>query len=224
MSAPVLVLRPRPGAARTAARLDHLGLVPILYPLFAVEAVDWTPPPPDGFDCLLLTSANAARLGGAGLAGLRHLPLYAVGRATARAAVKAGFADVRIGGGDAASTVARIQACGHASLLHLSGVEYRPFDAGALRVARLCVYRTVPTGDAAGLAAAVPPDGPVAALVHSPRAGERLAQLAGALRGRIAVAAISAAAVDACGSGWRQTGVADRPDEDALLARLLALV
>jgi uroporphyrinogen-III synthase len=54
-------------------------------------------------------------------------------------------------------------------------------------------------------------------LVHSPRAGRRLAELVES-RGSIAIAAISKAAADAAGSGWAEIAIADQPSDEALLA------
>jgi uroporphyrinogen-III synthase len=221
---PVLVLRPEPGASRTGMALTALGFAPLLYPLFAAEAVAWVPPAPTTVDALLMTSANAARLGGAGLVAYRDVPLFAVGTASARAAAEAGFTDVTVGGGDAASTLPLIVAAGHAAIVHLCGAVVRPYDAAGLRVTRLPVYRTVGRGDAAGLAAMIPPDG-CAAMIHSPRAGSRLAAFVSPpARARIALVAISGAAAAACGSGWRAVAVADRPDDDAMLTTLQKLV
>jgi uroporphyrinogen-III synthase len=221
----VLVLRPEPGAGRTARRLAAMGLSPIVYPLFTVEAVDWAPPDPAAFDAILLTSANAARLGGPGLACLHDLPVYAVGAATARAALDAGFGTVNEGGGDAAATVPLLVHGGHVHVLHLCGDSVRAFDPQGLKIAPLAVYRTMAIGDAAGLAALLPPTGRLRALVHSPRAGKRLAELiAPAVQRRISIAAISAAAVHACGPGWRAVSAAVRPDEEAMLQCLQTLV
>jgi uroporphyrinogen-III synthase len=55
------------------------------------------------------------------------------------------------------------------------------------------------------------------ALVHSPRAGRRLAELVGD-RASTAIAAISAAAANAVGSGWETVEAAQQPNDDALLA------
>lgn len=224
MSAAVLVLRPEPGAGQTAERLTALGFVPIVYPLFAVEAVDWALRDTAGIDSILLTSANAARFGGSSLAPFHDYPVYAVGAATARAARAAGFSDVRQGGGDVAATVPLIARAGHAHVLHPGGEHVRAYDHQGLEIERATVYRTVPRGDAAGLAAVLP-QGQPCALVHSPRAGARLAELvAPAERPRLGLAVISAAAAEACGSGWRAVGVAAAPDENALLQCLQMLV
>ena len=54
------------------------------------------------------------------------------------------------------------------------------------------------------------------AMVHSPRAGARLAELVKA-RDKIAIAAISSAAAAACGTGWRAVQSATMPTDGALL-------
>ena len=66
MTNEVLILRPEPGAGRTAERARKLGLVPVVAPLFAIRALPWTPPDAAGFDAVMLTSANAAREAGGG--------------------------------------------------------------------------------------------------------------------------------------------------------------
>ena len=55
------------------------------------------------------------------------------------------------------------------------------------------------------------------ALIHSPRAGRRFAELV-ENRGSIAIAAISRAAAEAAGAGWECVEAADQPTDDALLA------
>jgi len=225
MSLPVLVLRPDPAAARTAARVAAMGREPLCYPLFVLAPLDWTPPDPSGFDAVLVSSANAMRLGGAGLSALTGLPAFAVGEASARAARDAGFGPVRVGGGDLAATIPEIAQTGAQRILHLSGTQVRPCDPGLLSITRIPVYGTTPVGTAEGLAALIDPHDRLAALVHSPRAGERLSGLIGdSDRSRIAIAAISPAAAQACGAGWRSVGAAAAPQEDALLACLATLV
>lgn len=209
MTGGVLVLRPEPGAAHTAALLAGRGLEPILYPLFAVEPLAWELPRDRPFDALLLTSANAVRHAGAGLADMHRLPCYCVGEATAKAACEAGFADVRVGGGDAATTIPLLVRDGRSGVLHPCGEDVRPFDALGLSVERLPVYRSAAIGDGASLKALTIARAPAVAMVHSPRAGERLdALLCADVRAPIAIVAISQATADACGSGWRAITVA----------------
>lgn len=225
MADPVLVLRPEPGATRTGEALDKLGFRPVLYPLFGVEAVDWTPPDPERFDAVLVTSANAMRLGGPGLARYCRLPLYAVGEVSARSAHKAGFRSVVVGGGNAPLTLPLLIEAGHSRVLHLCGMEVRDTDGLGLSVLRVPVYRTVERGNREGLAHSLPRERGVFVLVHSPRAGQRLADLVSTEdRHRITIIAISGAASEACGSGWHDRVIAGAATDDALLAGLQMLV
>ncbi|HUP66659.1 MAG TPA: uroporphyrinogen-III synthase, partial [Sphingomicrobium sp.] len=91
----LLILRPEPGASATVDRARKRGLEALAIPLFAIERVHWEVP--EGFDGVLLTSANAVREGGEQLQSLRGLPAYAVGEATAQAAREAGFDIAAIG-------------------------------------------------------------------------------------------------------------------------------
>lgn len=225
MKPTVLVLRPEPGNTETVERLAALGFPTVAAPLFTIEPVDWSPPDPDAFDAVLLTSANAARHGGAGLSRFCHMPTYAVGPATADAAKRAGFLSVRTGGGDAAATIPMLVADGHRHVLHPGGAQRRAFDPLGLSIAAVPVYRSRPTDAADALVARIAAAGATVALIHSPRAGERFAQLVPLpLRPTIALVAISPAAAKACGPGWRAVTIAAVPDQDAMLSRLQTLV
>jgi uroporphyrinogen-III synthase len=63
----------------------------------------------------------------------------------------------------------------------------------------------------------LPPLDSLVVAVHSPRAGARIAELAGS-RGDTAIVAISRPAAEACGRGWERIDVAERPDDPSLLA------
>jgi uroporphyrinogen-III synthase len=205
----VLVLRPEPGATATVQRARELGLDAIAMPLFEVEPLEWDPPGPDGFDGLLLTSANAVRHGGEGLRRFLSLPVYAVGEATADAARTAGFNVSTTGQADVERL---LQSVGPGlKLLHLCGEERKSHSA-LQEILAIPVYRSnaIEHVDLSGGAGAV-------ALVHSPRAGLRLAELV-ADRGSISVAAISPAAAAAAGTGWVTIDAADMPSDEALLA------
>lgn len=208
MNRAVAVLRPEPGNARTAALVVARGGHAIRLPLFAVTAMPWTSPDPARFDALVATSANAFRHGGDGLAALRDLPVWAVGRATARAATAAGFTVAGTGEADAAALVATIPP--GRRLLHLAGRE-------RIAIPRACAV-TVYAADAV----AIPPDAVAAlaggvALLHSARAATRLAALV-ARRDDIDLVAISPAVAAAAGDGWASVRVPPRPDDDALVA------
>jgi len=216
----LLILRPEPGGSATAARAAALGWQTVRAPLFQITPIDWSPPGPAGFDAVMMTSAHAARLAGAGLAGLVHLPLYAVGLATAEAARRAGFADIRTGVRDAEALIAMAAADGIASLLHLAAREHRTTNRPGIAVDRRIVYAADPVGrlpDAARSALA----GGAITFLHSPRAAALFASLADAAdiaRAEIRIAAISPAALAAAGEGWAAALAAASPDDDALLA------
>lgn len=207
MTLPLLILRPQPGAGATAARAAALGFEPVVRPLFAIEPCDWSLPD-EPFEAVMLTSANAAQ---EKLDRLTHLPLYAVGAATAEAARKLGFSDIRVDAGDAALLARRIAADGIRTVLHPAGRDVTGFDPGPLRIVRRTTYAAVALDPPPEL-----PEGAVA-LLHSARAARQFAEIVPD-RTAFAVAAISPAVLEAAGPGWR-TGIAGAtPDDDALLA------
>ena len=206
----LLVLRPEPGASATAERARTLGLEPVLMPLFEIEPIAWTAPDPAGFDALLLTSANAVRFGGEELKTLSALPVHAVGEATAEAARGAGLTVSTVGEAGVDELLVSLGA--ELRLLHLAGEDRRAPTDVRQRIQSIAVYRSreIEAPDVSEASDAV-------ALVHSPRAGARFAELVRE-RGGIAVVAISPAAARAVGGGWQSVQSADRPNDDALLA------
>lgn len=217
----LVILRPEPGAGRTAKRAAELGLTADVHPLFVPQPLDWTPPALDRFDALLLTSAHGVRLAGAHLADYRTLPAYAVGRASAAALTEAGFAHVVAGMGDGSAIAARIAADGHRTILHLGGRTVAPMDEGPLTIERVAVYAMMRTQDD-GLAQRIAPDSVI--MVHSPRAGEILAErVAQAQRADLHLIAISPAALIASGTGWASARSVDSPDDERMLALAVRL-
>jgi len=99
----VLVTRPEPDAAETAEKLRALGHEPVIAPflrvIFAVPPADLPDPA-----AILLTSRNGARALShwPQAAGWLGRPVLVTGHATAEAARRIGFKDVRSAGGDAA--------------------------------------------------------------------------------------------------------------------------
>jgi len=209
-----LLLRPEPGNAATRARLAAAGIAAVALPLFRVGPLPWRVPDGGGHDAVVFTSANAARLGGDGLAALRHLPALAVGRATARAARDAGFQVAITGDADAAALLLAARAAGFAHPLHLAGRDHRPSGAATVAVYASTAVAVSP----AALADAV--QGTGAVLLHSPRAARRFAGLVAdsSVRATLALAAISPATMAAAGSGWGWAAAATSPDDAALVA------
>lgn len=210
----LLVLRPEPGASQTVAAARSLGLEAVAAPLYAVEPLPWRVPL-GLFDALMLTSANAVRWAGEGLAALRTLPVYAVGEATAAAARAAGLDVVHVGSGGAGVLAEAMQARGVGRALHLAGEVHRALAEPGFDIVRAIVYRSAPV---ARLPAR--PEGMIV-LIHSPDAGclfARLMDETGVDRSTVAVAAISDAAASRMGDGWAHLAVAPQPTDAALLA------
>lgn len=206
----VLVLRPQPGASETVERARQRGLSAVAIPLFEVQPVDWEAPEPSGFHGLLLTSANAIRWGGEELRKLRGLKAYAVGEATAAAARDAGFDIAATGDSGVDRLLGSMEA--NLRLLHLCGEDRYPRDNARQKITAVTVYRSK-----AIEAPELPAIENSVALIHSPRAGTRFAELVSE-RGSISIAAISGPAADAAGEGWRCVEAADSPTDEALLA------
>ena len=124
----VLITRPVALAQALARRLEACGHDVVIEPLLTIE------PLPvalelGGVQAIAVTSANAAPALGAA----RHLPVFAVGDASAAAARAAGCMRVESAGGDAASLARRIVAScrpGGGAILHLCGTEVRARPGG----------------------------------------------------------------------------------------------
>ncbi|MEA3010486.1 MAG: uroporphyrinogen-III synthase [Sphingomonadales bacterium] len=202
----LLILRPQPGASETEERARAIGLEPVVAPLFTIEGVDGPPVDAARYEAVLLTSANGARFAPSGLAAL---PCFAVGESTAAAARAAGFARVHTGSGDGAAVAAAMAAAGVRRAIHPCGRDHLAVEAEGVAIERHIVYSAEPVPHGRF-------DGPAVAMIHSARAGERFAELAGD-RAMIAIAAISAAAADSAGEGWAAKAVAAAPRDQALL-------
>lgn len=216
MTRPVLVLRPEPGNAYTAAAARARGLDAVALPLFTVSPTAWSAPDTSGYAGLLITSANALRFGGEALSACRHLPVYAVGRQTADAARAAGFTVQYEGAAGVGELAPYLPANGH--LLHLCGADVTSF-AAPIPVDQIIVYQSM---------AQVPKSleewltkHPIA-LLHSVRAARHFASCV-ADRSRIAVAAFSPAVAAAAGTGWEGLAIAANPRDEDLFAALLQL-
>lgn len=206
----MFVLRPEPGASATVERARERGLRAVAAPLFEIESVPWEAPDARGFDGLLLTSAKAVRCAGEQLNDYRALKALAVGEATADAARQAGFDIAVTGEGGVEQLLDSVEA--GLRLLHLCGEDRTPLGQVSQSIIQRVVYRSRQV-DAPDLGAI----GGSVALIHSPRAARRLAELVFE-RGTVSIAAISMAAASAAGPGWQCVKAASKPTDDALLA------
>ena len=211
----IIVLRPEPGASETlerarARRLDAVGIA-----LFTIEPIEWQAPDAAAFDALLLTSANALRVAGEQLMALRGLPVHAVGKATADAAHQAGFDIASSGDAGVGRLLDSLEA--DLKLLHPCGEDRTTEGDARQSITAVPVYRSKAIEPAPRLVAAEH----AVVLIHSPRSGRRFSEIVddqGLDRARISLAAISDAAADAAGNGWKLVEAADQPTDDALLA------
>jgi len=222
MARAIAVLRPEPANRVTAAAIEARGRRAIRLPLFKAGPVAWDAPDPADFDALIITSTNALRHGGAGLARLIGLPLYTVGPASAEAGRRMGFHLAGTGCAGSAELLTLAEAAGVRRALHLAGRE-RTVMPGGIVAEIITVYAsdTVPVSpeQMAKLRGSV-------ALVQSARAGARLAELIADRpndRASIAIAAISPAAAQAAGSGWERIVTAASVDSEALIDAAIAL-
>jgi uroporphyrinogen-III synthase len=179
LSVRILVTRPQPAAAQTAAALRARGHAPIVAPLVQIDILSKIDPKAAEWAAILLTSANAL-LGiqkSAGRSAWRGVPVFAVGDATAKAARDMGFTDVTSAGGnvsDLANLVTeRLKP--PARLLYPAGEERsgdlaeslraKNFEVDLVVVYRFITARVLPEPAAAALA------GEIDAILHFSRAG-----------------------------------------------------
>jgi uroporphyrinogen-III synthase len=102
---PVLVTRPEPGASATARRLRAMGFAPKLAPLLTIASLPVALPPAAEVRAIVVASQHAIP---PLPPGHRHLPLFAVGDATAEVARAHGFVRVESADGDAAALAALV--------------------------------------------------------------------------------------------------------------------
>lgn len=214
----LIVIRPEPGCAATLAAARTAGLEAQGFPLFAIEQKPWAVPDAAGFDGLLVGSANVFRKGGAGLEGLRHLPVHCVGETTAEAARAAGFTVAGCGRGGLQAVLDKIPA--GTRLLRLAGeerVDLLPPE-GVTMTERV-VYASKPQAMPEALAQALQ-NGPVV-LLHSAEAARHFAaecDRLGLPRETMALAALGPRIAAAAGRGWQACQSAESPNDTALLA------
>jgi uroporphyrinogen-III synthase len=209
----LFIFRPEPAARQTIAKARALGLDAVSIPLFELEGLDWSPPEPHHFDAILLTSANAVRMAGGALNRYRLLPVYALGEGTAAAARGAGFSVAKVGSGGIDQLLAEVPQS--MRLLHLCGAHRRQPSVNEHSITTVPVYRAVERAEVRDLDDCT---GQVAVL-HSPRAASRLADLVHRDdRATIRIAAISEATGEAAGEGWEEVRATIRPLDSELLA------
>lgn len=225
----VLITRSEPGASETAQRLTEAGYLPIIEPVFAIEAIPAEVPL---FDALAFTSANGARQFAA-LSQRREDPVFCVGARTAEAAREAGFVNVSSADGNADALAGLVirQLPKPARVLHAGNEESRGDLAGRLRnagyqAAFLPIFRAVARAAPGPVLAAhlAGQPGFEVVLIHSPRGAAILAGFAAGSSAGLNIVAISGAAATPLTMVARRTEIAASPNEQALLSALARLV
>lgn len=232
----IWVARPEPGATRTGRRLSALGHAPLVAPVLTIRTMD-AALPATAFAGLLLTSANAvAALTAADRVRFAQVPTFAVGARTAALARRAGLHAVAQAGGDAGHLAALVRATLPAGspLLHVTGAEGKAEPAASLRAAGYPLSSVI--AYAAVAETALPPavatalgagPGALEAVLHySRRSAETAhglacgAELGGAFRALKHYCLSGDVAAPLVAAGLEVHFVAERPDEEALLAGL----
>ncbi|MDE2303644.1 MAG: uroporphyrinogen-III synthase [Sphingomonadales bacterium] len=223
-----IVIRPEPGCSATVAAASRLGMAAQGFAMAAAVPLAWAAPPPGEVDALLIGSANALRHGGTALQGFHGFPAYAVGAATAAAAMRAGLGVVATGTQGLQEIVARIDP-GHRRLLRLCGRERTTLTVPpSLTLSERVVYETRPLAMPATLAGLLARQAPGETLVllHSAGAARHFAAECDRLalvRAHLRLAALSPRVAAAAGTGWAAVAAAERPEDAALLALALRM-
>lgn len=215
----IIAIRPEPGLSNTVAAGAELGLAIEPHPLSRVEPLGWETPSGDDFEGLLIGSANAIRHAGEGLAALKALPVFAVGKTTGDAARKADFTVEKTGEGGLQSLLEGLEGKS-LKLLRLAGedrIALTPPEGVSIEART--VYRVVHLPITSQLVSKL--SGKPLVLLHSAKSAEHFSSECDRLgidRAGIALAAIGPRVLAAAGPGWRDARSADEPNDPNLLA------
>lgn len=230
----VLITRPHDDASQTAQLLEARGYAVEIEPMLAVLPVVAPVLDTEGIQAVLFTSANGVRAM-ASASKARETPVFTVGDASAAEATRLGYTQVHSAKGDVASLAALVaETCEPAAgpLLHVAANVVAGDLQGLLEkhgfaVRKACLYESrTAVALSPELIDALKSARIDAALFFSPRTAETFVTLAknagvdGDL-GQVAAYALSPAVADKLRAvSWRALRVADRPDQEALLAIL----
>ena len=226
-----LITRPDKDAADTAARLEAMGIEPVVAPVVAIERLAGGPLVLDGAQALLVTSRNGVRAL-ADATAVRDIALLAVGDSTAALAREAGFRSVASADG-ASDDLVRLAgsmldpAAGR--LVHATGEATGNALCQALAAQGFAakpevLYRAVPVSLPEHVRELLAAGGIAFALFLSAGAARAFAELLNEERprrwcGRMTAICLSEQVADAAATlPWRAIRRAARPDMPSLLA------
>ncbi len=215
----IIAVRPEPGLSSTLELGEELGLPIQGFALSAAEPVAWQIPDVRQMQALLVGSANAFRHGGSKLSELTHLPVHAVGQATAEVARDAGF-KVALSGEGGLQHVLDTLAVPPIHYLRLAGEERISLTPPeGVTITEKVVYRMheIAMSDEQAKLMTVP----AIVLLYSASSAQHFAKECDRLgidKSRISLAALGPRILAAAGSGWADTRAAPRPRDAELLA------
>lgn len=233
----MLVTRPEPDASDTAARLQALGIEPVVAPLLVYELLPAELPPAERLAAITFTSSNALRaLEATGaIERYQHLPAYTVGDRTADLAEDLGFAMVTSASGAFADLVDLLA---HASIggpiLYPHGREVsadlvRSLAPFGRSVTAVPVYAMNPLPQLHVTVADALKDGTVgAALFYSRRTAETFVKLTDGVIGREQRSALGVlcmsetVAEPLVDAHFVRVGLAEQSDEEAMMGLALS--
>jgi uroporphyrinogen-III synthase len=230
----VLVTRGWPGAERTLRALRANGVEPIVSPVLDINFRATITADLANIQALVFTSANGVLAWGPRRPE-RDLPVYAVGDATAEAARKAGFDEVRSAKGASKQLAEKIAGeidPADGALLHVRGIHITGDLKGQLKEAGLTLKEAIGYGAVTvdqlseeALAALVS-GAPVTVLIHSARGAKAFLDLCKRFGlthwlPNVTVIGISARALEPLeAAGLAELRAAARPDEAAMMDAL----
>ncbi|UIP07873.1 uroporphyrinogen-III synthase [Erythrobacter sp. SDW2] len=223
MSKAVYVLRPEPGLTSTLVGAFGHGIPARGMPLAKVEPVAWKAPA-EPFDAILISSANAIRHGGKELDKVRHLPVLAVGGATAQAAREAGFRVDCVGEGGLQRLLDSLDDAPR-RLLRLAGEAHLPVDSPASTTTVTVIAY------AAHFLSLTPAQGELleqggVAMLHSGEMARHFAEQCewlGIDKVKIALAVLAPRIAEMAGGGWNSVHIAPARSDAALLEMVAGL-
>ncbi|MGL4636835.1 MAG: uroporphyrinogen-III synthase [Beijerinckiaceae bacterium] len=226
----VLITRPVESAADTCAALAKAGHETLSSPLFSVVPIQHAIS--GSFDAVLATSGHAPRLLADDTSqGIKLLPFYAVGDATAAAARTAGFATVHSarGDGEALAALLKNHTANGSRLLYLAGVPRRDTAiqtlAADFQLTTIEVYQTLPVASLDTKIVAALKQGKLDAVMHfSPRAAEVFLNLAEKAGVQMHIQNVLHVCISTATQDKRmiRTSVAQHPTLEGMIAALTA--
>lgn len=223
MTKPVFVLRPEPGLTATLVAAFERSIPARGLPLAKVEPAAWKAPA-EPFDALLVGSANAIRHAGPELDKLRHLPVLAVGQATAQAAREAGLTVDRVGEGGLQGLLDSLDDTPR-RLLRMAGETHLSLESpAAISIVTVICYSAHFLPLTPAQSALLARGGLV--LLHSGEMAGHFAaqcQLLGLDKSMLGICAMAPRIAELAGSGWATVHIAPSRSDAALLEMVAGL-